>query len=36
MLILRESNNRDWCHSEPVRIQVPSGKIFSIQIDTGS
>jgi|HubBroStandDraft_2_1064218.scaffolds.fasta_scaffold608852_1 hypothetical protein len=34
MLILRESNGRDCAILACQRIPLPSGKIFSIQIDT--
>jgi hypothetical protein len=34
MPILRESNGRDWYHSGRQRIPLPSGKIFSTQMDT--
>lgn len=36
MLTLPQSNGRNWCHSDLPRIQIPSSKIFSIQIDTAS
>jgi hypothetical protein len=33
MLILRESNGRDWCHSGLSENPTSSGKIFSTQMD---